>query len=288
MIDPIIFSTNLLGITLTLRWYGVLAMLGLLVGATLADREIKRRGGDSEKLWDALVWLAVAGVVGARLWYVLNDILSGGTYFVDQPIRAVYITEGGMHIYGAVVAGLITAYFYCKKAGFDFRLLLDSAAPGMLVGQGIGRAANFINQELYGPPTDLPWSVPISAAHRYQPWQDLAQFPEATTRFHPTFFYEALWNFIGAGLLLWLGRRYKKQVKPGVIFALWLIWAGLGRAFLEIFGFRPDQRPIAGFGVSISAVVALSMAVIGALYLLAKYEVIRLPFVSPKPTTYKI
>jgi len=288
MIDPIIFSINLLGITLTLRWYGVLAMLGLLAGATIADREIKRRGGDSEKLWDALVWLAVAGVVGARLWYVLNDILSGGTYFVEQPIRALYITEGGMHIYGAVVAGLITAYFYCQKAGFDFRLLLDSTAPGMLVGQGIGRAANFINQELYGPPTDLPWGVPISAAHRYQPWQDLAQFPEATTRFHPTFFYEALWNFIGAGLLLWLGRRYMKQVKPGVIFALWLIWAGLGRGFLEVFGFRPDQRPIAGIGVSISAVVAFSMAVIGAIYLLGKYEVIKLPFVSPKPTTYKV
>src|SRR3990172_8217159 len=257
MIDPIIFTFDLFGITLTLRWYGVLAMAGLLVGATIADREIKRRGGDSEKLWDALVWLAIAGVAGARLWYVVNDILSGSVYFVEQPIRALYISEGGLHIYGAVVAGLITAYFYCKKVGFDFRLLLDAAAPGMLVGQAIGRAANFINQELYGPPTDLPWGVPISAppphqpspdpspfpppttpippAHPYQPWQDLAQFPEATTRFHPTFFYEALWNFIGAGLLLGLGRRYKKQVKPGVIFALWLIWAGLGRGFLEVF-----------------------------------------------------
>src|SRR3972149_4372402 len=152
MIDPIIFSINLLGIPLTLRWYGVLAMLGLLAGATIADREIKRRGGDSEKLWDALVWLAAAGGVGAPLGDLLNDIFRGGTHFFEQPIRALYITEGGMHIYGAVVAGLITAYFYCKKAAFDFRLLLDSAAPGMLVGQGIGRAANFINQELYGPP----------------------------------------------------------------------------------------------------------------------------------------
>ena len=288
MIDPIIFTFDLFGITLTLRWYGVLAMVGLLVGATIADREIKRRGGDSEKLWDALVWLAIAGVAGARLWYVVNDILSGSVYFVEQPIRALYISEGGLHIYGAVVAGLITAYFYCKKVGFDFRLLLDAAAPGMLVGQAIGRISNFINQELYGPPTDLPWGVPISAAHRYQPWRDLAQFPEDTTRFHPTFFYEALWNLVGAGLMLWLGRRYARQLKPGVIFALWLIWAGLGRCFLEVFGFRPDQRPIAGLGVSISGLVAGLMALAGAVYLLAKYQVIKLPFVSPKPTTYKV
>ncbi|HLD92852.1 MAG TPA: prolipoprotein diacylglyceryl transferase family protein, partial [Anaerolineales bacterium] len=74
MIDPVIFSFDLLGITITLRWYGVLAMIGLLVGAYITDREIKRRRGDPEKFWDALVWLAVAGVVGARLWYVINDI----------------------------------------------------------------------------------------------------------------------------------------------------------------------------------------------------------------------
>src|SRR3989304_7356792 len=95
MIDPIIFSFDLFGITLTLRWYGVLAMVGLLVGATIADREIKRRGGDSEKLWDALVWLAIAGVAGARLWDVVNDILSGSGYFVEETIPAPSITDRG-------------------------------------------------------------------------------------------------------------------------------------------------------------------------------------------------
>lgn len=282
MIDPIIFSTQLFGITLTLRWYGVLAMVGLLIGATVTAREIKRRGGDPEKLWDMLVWLAVAGVIGARLWYVLNDILTGGTYFVQQPIRVLYINEGGLHIYGAVVTGIITAYYYCKRTGFDFLLLLDSAAPGMLIGQAIGRVSNFINQELYGPPTDLPWGVPIT-----KEWAPLGEYPEGT-RFHPTFFYEALWNLIGAGLMLWLGRRYAKQLKPGVMFGFWLVWAGLGRGALEVLGFRPDQRAAPGLGISISGIIAVLMALAGLLYVLAKFEVIKLPFVSPKPVKYKV
>jgi phosphatidylglycerol:prolipoprotein diacylglycerol transferase len=283
MIDPVIFSFNLLGITIALRWYGVLAMLGLLVGATIADREIKRRGGDTEKFWDALVWLAVAGVVGARAWYVINDILSGGQYFVQQPIKMLAITEGGLHIYGAVVAGFITAYYYFRKIGFDFLLFLDSVAPGLLVGQAIGRISNFINQELYGPPTDLPWGVSIQ-----RELQSHGGTHPDDTRFHPTFFYEALWNVIGAGLMLWLARRYDKQVKPGVIFGLWLVWSGLGRFFLEAFGFRPDQLPFAGLGISLSGLLSALMVVLGLLYIAARYEKIKIPFISGKPTKYKV
>jgi phosphatidylglycerol:prolipoprotein diacylglycerol transferase len=283
MIDPIIFSIQILGFTLTLRWYGVLAMIGLLVGATIADREIKRRGGDAEKFWDALVWLAVAGVIGARAWYVVNDILSGGPTYVNQPIRMLYITEGGLHIYGAVVAGFITAYYYFRRVGFDFLLFLDSVAPGILVGQAIGRISNFINQELYGPPTDLPWGVPIQ-----REWASSGGTHPDGTRFHPTFFYEALWNLVGAGLMLWLGRRYAKQIRPGVMFGAWLLWTGLGRFCLEAFGFRPDQRAIAGLGISISGLVSGLLALGGLLYILVKFEKIKLPFISAKPEKYKV
>ncbi len=286
MIDPIIFSFQIFGITIALHWYGVLAMTGLLVGSFIADREIKRRGGDPEKFWDALVWLAIAGVIGARAWYVVNDILGGGTYFLQDPIRMLLINQGGLHIYGAVVAGFITAYIYFKKIGFDFLLFIDSVAPGLLVGQAIGRIANFINQELYGPPTNLPWGIHISAAHRIPPWNDLAQFPEETTRFHPTFAYEIIWNLIGASLMLWLGRRFAKQLKPGVMFGAWLIWAGVGRFWVEIF--RPDQPRIPGTGLSYSRLIAGLMAMAGALYILARYEKIKLPFVSGKPKKYKI
>lgn len=286
MIDPVIFSFTLLGITITLRWYGVLAMTGLLVGAYIADREIKRRGGDPDKFWDALVWLAVAGVAGARLWYVLNDIAGGGRFYVENPIHIFYISEGGLHIFGAVVAGFITAYYLFRRSGFDFLLFLDSVAPAMLVGQAIGRIANFINQELYGPPTDLPWGIPISASHRIPPWNDLAQYPEATTRFHPTFAYEAIWNLVGAGLMLWLGRRFAKQLRPGVMFGAWLVWAGLGRFLVEAF--RPDQPRIPGTDLSYSRVIFGLMSVAGLLYIAAKYEKIKLPFISGEPKKYRI
>src|SRR3989304_2787882 len=178
MIDPIIFSFTLIGITITLRWYGVLAMVGLLAGAYITDREIKRRGGDPEKFWDILVWLAVAGVIGARVWYVLNDIAGGGRFYTENPIHILYINEGGLHIFGAVVAGFITAYYLFRKSGFDFYLFLDSVATAALVGQALGRIANVSNQELYGPPTDLPWGIPISGSHRIPPWNDLAVYPE--------------------------------------------------------------------------------------------------------------
>lgn len=285
MIDPVIFSFNLLGITIALRWYGVLAMTGLLAGTTIADREIKRRGGDPEKLWDAIVWLAVAGVIGARAWYVINDILGGGTYYLEQPVRILFINQGGLHIFGAVVAGFITAYYYFKRTGFDFLLFLDAVAPGLLVGQAIGRIANFINQELYGQPTDLPWGIPISPEHRIPPYNDLSQYPEAT-RFHPTFAYEAIWNLVGAGLMLWLGRKYAKQLKPGVMFGIWLVWAGVGRFWVEFF--RPDQPRVPGLATSFSQVIFGLLAVAGVLYIAARYEKIKLPFVSGKPVKYKV
>lgn len=285
MIDPVIFSTQIFGINIALHWYGVLAMLGVMVGANIAARGIQQRGGDGEKMWDVLVWLAIAGVVGARLWYVINHILGGGRYFLEDPTRILRITEGGLHIYGAIIAGGIVAYLYFRKIGFDFLLFLDSVAPGLLVGQAIGRIANFINQELYGPPTDLPWGIPISASHRQAPWNDLAAYPEESTRFHPTFAYELIWNLIGAGALLWLGKRYAKQLKPGVIFGLWLVWAGLGRFWVEIF--RPDQPRIPGTDLSYSRLIAGLMAVAGMLYVLARYGKIKLSFVSTKPEKYK-
>jgi len=286
MIDPVIFSFDLLGITITLRWYGVLAMIGLLVGAYITDREIKRRRGDPEKFWDALVWLAVAGVVGARLWYVINDIAGGGRFYIKNPIHILFLNEGGLHIFGAVVFGFITAYYLFRKSGLDFLLFLDSVAPAMLVGQAIGRIANFINQELYGPPTDLPWGIPISASHRIPPWNDLSLYPEETTRFHPTFAYEMIWNLVGAGLILWLGRRFAKQLKPGVMFGAWLAWAGLGRFWVEFF--RPDQPRIPGTGTSYSQVIYGLLAVAGVLYVAARYGKIKLPFVSQEPKKYKV
>jgi len=284
MIDPVIFTIHLGKIELAFRWYGLLIATGVMVSAWLAEKEIVRRGGKSEFVWDALLWVLPAGIIGARVWYVLNDIFGGGRTFIDDPGRIIRITEGGLHIFGAVVFGLGAAYLFARRHKVDMLLLLDSVAPALLVGQAVSRPANFINQELYGPPTNLPWGIPIDGHHRLTPWSDLTLFPVETTRFHPTFAYEMVWNFLSAGLMLWLVRRYEDKIKPGAAFAGWLLLAGVGRVIIE--SFRPDQPRIPGTDLSWSRLIYAIMAVAGFVWLLVRYEVIRLPFISPGPQKY--
>jgi len=284
MIDPIIFTINLGSIHLPVRWYGVLIMGSVLLGAWIASREVGRRGENPEFVWDGLLYVLVAGIIGARLWYVINDILGGGQRFVQDPIRILYIPEGGLHIYGAIVLGGLVAFWYAKRYKIDIWLVMDSVAPSLLIAQATARPANFINQELYGPPTDMPWGIPIDAQHRLSPYDNLTSFPTETTRFHPTFAYEMIWNICAAVLLLWIGRRYEDRIKPGTIFAGWLVLAGIGRFIIEFF--RPDQPRIPGTQISITRIVAALMALAGTLWLLARYQIINFPPLAFGPDKY--
>src|SRR5215208_3088875 len=154
MIDPVIFTIRLFGWEFPLRWYGVIVMVGVVVGAWIIERELKRRGENTASI--------------LRVW------------------------EGGLHIFGGFLFGIVALLVYLRLNNLDPWLFLDAAGPAALIGQGIGRIANFINQELYGPPTNLPWGIPISAEHRLAQYQDLTRFPVETTRFHSTFAYELL------------------------------------------------------------------------------------------------
>lgn len=285
MINPVIFSIKITEtFYLTLTWYGVLVMTGVLVAGWLAEKEVRRRGEDGEHIWNALVWALPAGVIGARLWYVTQSILSGSRYYLDDPRRIILVNEGGLHFFGALLFGGIVLVLYVRKYKVDPWLFLDSLAPMVLIGQAVARPANFINQELYGQPTSLPWGIAIDAAHRIAPYNDLTKYPLATTRFHPTFAYEMLWNFLAAALLIWLARRLKGALRPGALFAGWLIFAGVGRAIIE--SFRPDQPLIPGTALSYSRLFALLMAVAGAVLLLLITNTIRLPRVNPWREAY--
>jgi phosphatidylglycerol:prolipoprotein diacylglycerol transferase len=286
MIDPVIFSTQIFGMTITLRWYGVIVMIGVIAGALIVERELKRRGENSDRIWDALLWVLPAGIIGARLWYVFNASLGGNSSYFEDPVSILRVWEGGLHIFGGFLFGAIALLVYLRMNHLDPWLFLDAAGPAALVGQGIGRIANFINQELYGPPTTLPWGIPISAEHRLPQYQDLNLFPVETTRFHPTFAYELLWNFASAGLLLWISRRYKEDVKPGTVFAAWLILAGVGRVIVEFF--RPDQPKIPSLGISYSSIFAALMAIAGAILLLARYKAINLKFAESWEEEYQL
>ena len=278
MIDPVIFTIG----KFSLRWYGVIVMIGVIVGSLIVEREIKRRGENGDRIWDALVWILPIGIIGARLWFVLNATLGGNRFYIENPASIVKIWEGGLHIYGGLLLGAIALIIFLRNNKLDVWLFFDAAGPALLVGQAIGRIANFINQELYGPPTTMPWGIPITMSHRLPEFRNLSE----ATRFHPTFAYEMLWNFAVAGLLLWLSRRYEKEFKPGTVFASWLMLAGFGRVWIEFF--RPDQPKIEALDISYTAVVAGLMAIVGAVMLMVRYKAINLSFADNWEEEYQI
>ncbi|NQU31362.1 MAG: prolipoprotein diacylglyceryl transferase [Anaerolineae bacterium] len=285
MIDPVIFSFDIGSLHFALRWYGVLVMSGALAGSWLAVKEISRHGENGDHLWDALIILLPVGILGARLWYVANATLGGNPYYMQNPGQIMNIPAGGLHFFGGLVFGAVALYWYAKKHKLDLWLMLDALAPAALVGQAVARPANFINQELYGQPTTLPWGIPIDSPHRLSQYSDMSLFPD-TTRFHPAFAYEMVWNFLTAGLILWFVRRYPEKSKPGTAFAAWLLLAGIGRVLLEAF--RPDQPRIPGTDTSITRAVAAVMALAGVIMLLIRNKVIRVPFAENWADNYKL
>jgi phosphatidylglycerol---prolipoprotein diacylglyceryl transferase len=285
MIDPVIFSVPLGSFVFELRWYGVFVTLGMVVGAWFAAREVVRRGEKDDFIWDALLYMVIAGIVGARLWYVANATLGGNSFYMQNPLEILMIWKGGLHFFGGLLFGALALLWYARQNRLDLWLFLDAIAPMTLIGQAIARPANFINQELYGPPTDLPWGIPIEAASRIPLYKDLTQFPVETTRFHPVFAYEMLWNFLTAGALLWAARRYPNFFKPGAVFGWWLVIAGVGRVLIELF--RPDQPRIPGTDVSFTTLVSLLMAIAGGVFLLVRYGKLTLAQFS-LPEAYKL
>ena len=285
MIDPIIFSFHIGSFEFALRWYGVLVMTGVVVAAWYAAREITRHGENGEAIWDALIWILPPGIIGARLWYVVNATLGGNVYYLQNPIQIINIPQGGLHFYGGLLFGAIAMVFYLRHYKMDIWLFLDAIGPVTLLGQAIARPANFINQELYGQPTSLPWGIMIDSAHRIGIYQDLAAYPLVTTRFHPAFAYEMVWNFLAFALIVYISRRLVNRLKPGAVFFGWLILAGVGRFLIEFF--RPDQPRLAGTWISTTQVVTLVMALAGVLLLAYRYGKLKLPW-PPLEDKYQI
>lgn len=260
-VDPIIFQIG----PLALRWYGILLVTGMILAAWMASRYVTRHGEDGEKVWDMLVWVLIPGLIGARLYYVFIQSPRGPEglgHFLANPISILQIWTGGIHIYGAFILGGLALILFARWNKLTLPVYLDGLGIGIPLGQAIGRWANFINQELYGPPTTLPWGLRIAPEHRIPPYHDLARFPEST-RFHPLFLYESVWNFIGFALIFWISRRFEGKLRPGDLFLCYLIWYPLGRFCIEFI--RTDSWFFAGtpFNVVhlISAVVIVASAV---------------------------
>ncbi len=210
--DPIAFQ--LFG--LEVRWYGILIAMGVLIGTIIALREAKRLGLDEEVILDLLIWEVPLCLVGARLYYV---IFSWDLYR-DNPIQALNIRNGGLAIHGAIITAIIVAIIFTRIKKINFWTVADTCGPSLILGQGIGRWGNYLNQEAYGGPTDLPWGIMVNGV-----------------KVHPTFLYESIWNFGVFFFLLWYGR--KKQKVKGEVFLLYIALYSFIRFFIE--GLRTDS-----------------------------------------------
>lgn len=262
------------------HWYGLLIVLGAVLAAYIATIEARRRGEDPENVWNMLPWILIAGIIGARLYHVFSNPVGGlgWSYYRQHPIDIINFWSGGFRglgIYGAIVGGFVAMAVYCWRRKLILARWLDIVAPGILLAQAVGRMGNFINQELYGPPTTLPWGFKINPKYPYQP--PLTR-PEgvseadyiASTRFHPTFFYEAIWNLIGFALLMWIGRRFQRRLRDGDMILLYLIWYPLGRIIIEMF--RPDAWVTGIPGLTTAQLFSLGSIVVAVLLLILRHR----------------
>jgi len=252
VIDPIAFKIG----PLAIHWYGIIIASAVLVAGVLGTAEAKRRREDPEVGWSMLMWALIGGVAGARIYHVIHQ----WDFYSAHPDLIPQLWNGGLGIPGVIIGGVLAIAIYCRVKGLPAWRWLDIFAVSTLLGQVIGRLGNFVNQELYGPPTDLPWGLTIDAAHRVGPWTDLLAYPVETARFHPLFAYEALLNLMGVVVLLWIARRFAARLFDGDILLLYLAWYGAVRTALE--SFRVENWVVGGLPTAVWLGIA---AVVGGL-----------------------
>ncbi|MCB9432481.1 MAG: prolipoprotein diacylglyceryl transferase [Ardenticatenaceae bacterium] len=266
--DPIAFTIPIGENGFPIFWYGILVTIGIAIGAWWAVREIARRNQDVDEFYNGLILVVFVGYLFARLTYVLLDVIDGNSGQYSGIIDVLNIRSGGVNILGGFVGAFLAAIIFMRWRRLNFWHYADVAGPALLIAQAVGRWGNFINQELYGPPTQLPWGITIDPRFRLPQFADLSVYP-VETRFHPTFLYESLWLLLGFIILLVLNARYRDQWRPGTLFGLFLIWWGGGRTWIEFF--RPDQPTIGGSVITYSMITALLIALAGVVVLMQRY-----------------
>ncbi len=273
------------------RYYGIIIVVAMLIAATVAARLAKRTGRDPDHIWGALTWAIIPAIVGARLWFVLfppASLISQGMdsvwffqNFFNLQSGAIAIWSGGLSIFGAVIGGFLGAYLYLRRNKQPLMPWLDIAAVALPLGQAIGRWANFVNQELYGTPTTLPWGLMIDSAKRVDPYRSLVEFP-TTTLFHPLFLYESLWSILAFIVLLNLFQRYRNRFLTGDFFLIYVAQYSLIRFLLE--GIRVEVTYIPWTEINLSQAL-MFVTFVGSLAILAYRHRPGAVHVSPEQTT---
>jgi phosphatidylglycerol---prolipoprotein diacylglyceryl transferase len=257
-------------------WYGITYAVGLAAVYWVLIREARHRGLDENLLGTGMIVVAIAALVGGRLYHVIDQ----WQLYKDNPITAIlpitiqpngswaFAGFTGLGVPGGIILGTVAAWIYVRRNHQPFWQWADVVAPALFVMQAIGRWGNFFNQELYGPPTTLPWGIQIDAAHRVGEYADSVKFPIATTHFHPLFLYESISGIVGALVLLWLARRRTSRLVPGDLLLIFFVWYGTTRFLLEFM--RTGNWTF--FGIPTAQIASALFIVVGLILLLYRHR----------------
>ena len=214
-----------------LRAYAIAILAGVAAAVWITRRRWAERGGNPDTVLEIAFWAVPFGIVGGRIYHVIS---SPAAYFGPggDPVKALYIWQGGLGIWGAIALGAVGVWIGCRRQHVRFVPFADTLAPGLLVAQAIGRLGNWFNQELFGAPTTAPWGLRIDPASPTFP----ARYP-ADTLFHPTFLYELGWNLAAVALLIYLDRRFR--FGHGRAFWLYVMLYTSGRLWIELIRIDP-------------------------------------------------
>lgn len=224
------------------QWYGIIIAFGFALAVIYAMTNAKKFKINTDNLIDAAIIGVVAGIIGARLYYIVFSTGAIREHFIQNPISMLYIWEGGLGIYGGIIFGIGAGAIVCKVKKMNISATLDIAGLGFLIGQGIGRWGNFINQEAFGRKTNFPWGM-VSANTGGVP-------------VHPCFFYESVWCLLGFVLLHIFSKKFRRY--DGQVFLLYIAWYGAGRFVIE--SLRTDSLML--FGLKVSQIVAVLMIIV--------------------------
>ncbi len=264
-----------------IRYYGIIIVFAMLVAAWVATRLAKRSGLDPDHVWGGLTWGIIPGIIFARLWFILFPPVAltagcGSTNpaavckdtawflqnFFNLQEGAIAIWSGGLSIFGALLGGGIGVYIYMRRNKLPMGVWLDIAAVAIPLAQFIGRWANYVNQELYGTVTTLPWGITIESSKRVGIYKSMVDYP-VTTLFHPLFLYEGLWSLIAFFVLLNLWQRRKQyRFLPGDLFLIYVAQYAVIRFLLEFL--RVEVAYLPGTTIN-SSQVACIIGFVGAL-----------------------
>ncbi|WP_027108878.1 prolipoprotein diacylglyceryl transferase [Lacticigenium naphthae] len=240
-IDPTAFTLG----PLSVQWYGVIIALGIFLAVWLSIREAEKLGLEEDSIIDLALWIIPFGFVGARLYYVIFEL----DYYLQNPSSILAIWEGGIAIYGGLIAGFITLLVYSKKKNYSPWLIVDILAPHVLLAQAIGRWGNFINQEAHGGEVTRDFLESI-----FLPEFIIDQMNINGTYYHPTFLYESLWSLIGIGLLIVLRNR-EHFFRRGEVALAYVMWYSFGRFFIE--GMRTDSLYFFSTSIRVSQILSV-------------------------------